>query len=83
MLSANVSAQSPPCSRNASPRATVARRSWSASTSVGTAIGGTVSSSARTRSTYSGSGQAGCWTAGRASASLTAASCAVGSGGTG
>ena len=34
VLSANVSAQSPPCRRNASPRATVASRSCSASTSV-------------------------------------------------
>ena len=71
----------PPCNRNASPRATIASRSWSLSTSAGTAIGGTLSSTQRTRSTSSGSGHPGCCAAGRASASLTAAARTPGSGG--
>ena len=39
-LVSNVSAQSPPCSRNASPRATAASRSRSWSTSLATTSGG-------------------------------------------
>ena len=79
VLSSKVSAQSPPCSRKASPRATAPRRRWRRSTSDGTAIGGTFSSTPRTRATYSGSGHAGCCTAGRDTASPTAAATAAGS----
>src|SRR3954447_3905183 len=80
VLSSKVSAQSPPCRRKASPRATVASRSRSRSTSLGTAIGGTRSSTPRTRATESESGQGGCCAAGRASASPTAAASAVDNG---
>ena len=82
VLSTNVSAQSPPCNRNAPPRATAPRRSWSLSTSAATAMGGTPSSTMRTRPTSSGSGHTGCWAAGRAIASLTAAAKTPGSGDT-
>ena len=47
VLSAKVSAQSPPCSRNASPRATAASWAESFSISEGTVIGGTLSSTVR------------------------------------
>ena len=47
VLSTNVSAQSPPCSRNASPRATAASWLLSFSTSDGTVTGGTLSSTVR------------------------------------
>src|SRR4051794_19191767 len=63
---ANVSAQSPPCSRNALPRATAASRSRSWSTSEATTNGGMPARvSAVSRRTTS-SGQFGCWAAGRA-----------------
>jgi hypothetical protein len=48
VLSAKVSAQSPPWSRNASPRATSASRVESRSISSGTVTGGTLSSTVRT-----------------------------------
>src|SRR5438270_797840 len=60
VLSAKVSAQSPPCSMNASPLATAASWARSRSTSAGTMIGGTLSSTARTFFTWAGSGHSGC-----------------------
>ena len=54
VLSTKVSAQSPPCSRNASPRATAASWSRSWSTSGGTVTGGTLSSTVRTLRTARG-----------------------------
>ena len=47
VLSTNVSAQSPPCSRKALPRATSASRPLSFSISEGTVTGGTLSSTVR------------------------------------
>ena len=51
VLSTNVSAQSPPCSMNASPRATWASMSCSRTISDGTVTGGTLSSTLRIGST--------------------------------
>ena len=59
VLSTNVSAQSPPCSRNASPRATAASRSCSRSTSGGRVTGGTLSSTVRTCADVLGVGPLG------------------------
>ena len=59
VLSMNVSAQSPPCSRNASPRATEASRSRSRSTSGGSVTGGTLSSTVRTCGDVLGVGPVG------------------------
>ncbi len=47
VLSTKVSAQSPPWSRNASPRATAASSADRVSTSPATVIGGTLSSTVR------------------------------------
>src|ERR1700722_1191373 len=65
VVPANVSAQSPPCSTNASPRATLASRSFSVSHSPAKTSGGILASSAVTARTASGSGHSGCWAAGR------------------
>src|SRR5438067_1605413 len=81
VLDSKVSAQSPPCSMKASPRATIASRSASRSISTGTVIGGTLSSTPRTRRAASTSGQSGCCAAGRASASSKRARRSGGSGG--
>ncbi len=62
---ANVSAQSPPCSRNASPFATAARRSVSRSHSPAKTSGGSCASWAVTAASRCRSGQSGCWAAGR------------------
>src|SRR6266545_914268 len=61
---AKVSAQSPPCNRNASPRATAASRSRSIRTSSGTTSGGSVDSAPATSRSRSASGHRGCCRAG-------------------
>ncbi len=63
---AKVSAQSPPWSRNASPRLTAASLSVSASHSPAKTSGGNDRSRATAASTAAGSGYAGCWAAPRA-----------------
>ena len=80
VLSAKVSAQSPPCSMNASPRATAASWPDNRSISEATVTGGTLSSTLRIALAWSGS-QLGCWAAGLASAASSRARRSVGSGG--
>ncbi len=65
VLSANVSAQSPPCSRNARPSHTSASLTRSWSTSYGATIDGTLSSTWQTDATSAMSGHGGIWTRGR------------------
>ena len=81
VLSTNVSAQSPPWSRNARPLATSASRSCSLSTSGGNVTGGTLSSTVRTCATVCASGHSGCCAAGRASASSSRLRRSAGRGG--
>ena len=64
VASANVSAQSPPCSKNASPRPAAASRPLSTSASPANTSGGRVASRVVTRVTWSASGQVGCWATG-------------------
>src|SRR3954454_7026588 len=59
-----VSAQSPPCSRNAFPCATSASWRRNVSTSAGATIGGTVERVDSTASSAARSGHSGCWAAG-------------------
>jgi hypothetical protein len=70
MLSAekasNVSAQSPACNRKPWPAATVARLACRVLASPANTSGGCLASSASTPSRAAGSGQSGCWAAGRA-----------------
>ncbi len=82
VFSVNVSAQSPPCSRNASPRATWASCSCNRAISDGTVTGGTLSRTLRIADAWS-AGQLGCWAAGLASAASNRARRSVGSGGSG
>ncbi|CKQ94854.1 Uncharacterised protein [Mycobacterium tuberculosis] len=76
----NVSAQSPPCSRKASPFATWASCSCSRTISDGTVTGGTLSNTVRIANAWS-AGQVGCWAAGLASAASSRVRRSVGSGG--
>src|SRR4051795_5055911 len=64
VLRSKVSAQSPPCSRNALPWATSASCSRSVSTSAGATIGRTDDSVGRTAWSAPRSGHRGCWAAG-------------------
>src|SRR3954454_23742487 len=64
VLRSNVSAQSPPWSRNALPCATSASCARRPSISAGATIGGTVSRVCRTASSADRSGHCGCWAAG-------------------
>src|SRR5690606_29158366 len=61
--SANVSAQSPPCRRNASPRPAAARRERSVSAAAGTTSGAEAASRSRTAPSAASSGHVGCWSA--------------------
>src|SRR2546421_9337234 len=63
--SANASAQSPPCKRNASPRWAAARRPRNVSISQETTIGGSRETCATIRSSARGSAYTGCCWAGR------------------
>src|SRR5690606_2098479 len=63
--SANVSAQSPPCSRNASPRPAAASRSVRVSACAGTTMGAACASRPVAEASAAGSGQVGCWRASR------------------
>ena len=80
VLSVNVSAQSPPCSKNASPLATWASCSCSRTISDGTVTGGTLSRTVRIAVAWS-VGQLGCWAAGLANAASNRARKSAGSGG--
>ena len=80
MLSVKVSAQSPPWSRKASPRATSASWRESFSISEATVTGGTLSSTVRIAVACSAS-QLGCWAAGLASAASSRSRSPAGSGG--
>ena len=63
--SAKLSAQSPPWSRNSSPRCARASRARKASTSQETTSGGRRLNAATARSSAAGSAYFGCWVAGR------------------
>src|SRR6185437_1684705 len=63
--SANDSAQSPACSRNARPWATWAKAAVSCRASPATTNGGSAASRVSTRLRASSSGHTGCWAAGR------------------
>lgn len=78
VLSVNVSAQSPPCSRNASPLATCASCSCRRTISEGT-VTGARSRTVRIAAACS-AGQLGCWAAGLASAASRRARRSLGSG---
>src|SRR5690625_3133025 len=73
VASANVSAQSPPTSKNASPRAAAATRSRSTSTSPANTSGGAARRSSKTALRSASSGQTGCCTRGYARHALRAA----------
>src|SRR5699024_7506733 len=73
VASANVSAQSPPTSKNASPRAAAATRSRSTSTSPANTSGGAARRSSKTALRSASSGQTGCCTRGYPRHALRAA----------